>query len=167
MCESIISEYLRVMQMNFYQIKYLLFLALSGGVAYAQTPTACVKPAATYHGVNPQLLLAVLSVESRLNPNAINQNANGTVDMGMGQINSIHLPELQRYGLNADHLMDACKATYVSAWLLRRGFNRYGYSWFAAAAYHSTTPVHNLRYQGLLKAELARQGVNLAVAATD
>ena len=62
---------------------------------------------------------------------------------------------------------DACKATYVSAWMLRRGFNRYGNSWFAAAAYHSTTPVHNLRYQGLLKAELARQGVNLVVATAD
>jgi soluble lytic murein transglycosylase-like protein len=167
MCESIISEYLKVMQMNLYQIKYLLFFALSGGFAWAQSPTDCLKPAATYHGVNPQLLLAVLTVESRLNPNAINKNANGTVDIGMGQINSIHLPELQRFGLSAEHLMDACKATYVSAWMLRRGFNRHGYSWFAAASYHSTTPVHNLRYQGLLKAELARQGVNLTVASND
>jgi len=153
--------------MNSNQIWFLLFLALKSGVAWAQSPTECLKPAATYHGVNPQLLLAVLTVESRLNPNAVNKNTNGTVDIGMGQINSIHLPELQRFGLNAEHLMDACKATYVSAWMLRRGFNRYGNSWFAAAAYHSTTPVHNLRYQGLLKAELARQGVNLTVASND
>lgn len=153
--------------MNSNQIKYLLFLSLSGGFACAQNPTECLKPAATYHGVNPNLLLAVLTVESKLNPKAINKNANGTIDIGIGQINSIHLPELQRYGLNADHLMDACKATYVSAWLLRHGFNRYGDTWFAAASYHSTTPVHNLRYQGLLKAELTRQGVNLALAAND
>lgn len=167
MRESIISEYLRFMQMNSDHFKFLLVLWISSGFAWAQSPTACLKPAATYHGVNPQLLLAVLTVESRLNPNAMNKNANGTVDIGMGQINSIHLPELQRYGLNAEHLMDACKATYVSAWLLRRGFDRYGNSWFAAAAYHSTTPVHNLRYQGMLKAELARQGVNLVVATAD
>jgi len=167
MRKSIIIEYLKVMQMNSNQIKYLLLLALSGGFAWAQSPLECLKPAATYHGVNPQLLLAVLTVESRLNPNAMNKNNNGTLDIGMGQINSIHLPELKRYGLNADHLMDACKATYVSAWMLRRGFNQYGNSWFAAASYHSTTPVHNLRYQGLLKAELARQGVNLSVASID
>jgi soluble lytic murein transglycosylase-like protein len=167
MCKSIISEYLKVIQMNSNQIWFLLFFALSNGVAWAQSPIECLKPAATYHGVNPQLLLAVLTVESRLNPNAVNKNTNGTVDIGMGQINSIHLPELQRFGLNAEHLMDACKATYVSAWMLRRGFNRYGNSWFAAATYHSTTPVHNLRYQGLLKAELARQGVNLVVATAD
>jgi soluble lytic murein transglycosylase-like protein len=167
MRESIIIEYLKVMQMNSNQIKYLLLLALNGGFTWAQSPLECLKPAATYHGVNPQLLLAVLTVESRLNPNAMNKNANGTLDIGMGQINSIHLPELKRYGLNADHLMDACKATYVSAWMLRRGFNRYGYSWFAAATYHSTTPAHNLRYQGLLKAELARQGVNVTVASND
>lgn len=151
--------------MNSHRIKFLLFLSLSGGFTWAQSPTECLKPAATYHGVNPNLLLAVLTVESRLNPNAINKNANGTIDIGMGQINSIHLPELQRYGLNASHLMDACKATYVSAWLLRRGLNRYGDTWFAVASYHSTTPVHNLRYQGLIKAELARQGVNLAADA--
>lgn len=125
----------------------------------AQSKTECLRPAASYHGVNAQLLLAVLSVESRLNPNAMNKNANGTVDLGMGQINSIHLPELQRYGLNVEHLMDPCKATYISAWFLRRGFNRFGHSWFAAASYHSTTPVHNLRYQNLLKTELKRQGV--------
>jgi len=153
--------------MNSNQIWFLLFFALNSGLAWAQSPIECLKPAATYHGVNPQLLLAVLTVESRLNPNAVNKNTNGTVDIGMGQINSIHLPELQRFGLNAEHLMDACKATYVSAWMLRRGFNRYGNSWFAAATYHSTTPVHNLRYQGLLKAELARQGVNLVVATAD
>lgn len=153
--------------MNSNPIKYLLFLSLNGGFAWAQNPTACLQPAATYHGVNPNLLLAVLTVESRLNPNAIHKNANGTLDIGMGQINTIHLPELQRYGLNADHLMDACKATYVSAWLLRRGFNRYGDTWFAAAAYHSTTPVHNLRYQALLKTELARQGLTPATSATD
>ena len=153
--------------MNSNQIWFLLFFSLNSGLAWAQSPIECLKPAASYHGVNPQLLLAVLTVESRLNPNAVNKNTNGTVDIGMGQINSIHLPELQRFGLNAEHLMDACKATYVSAWMLRRGFNRYGNSWFAAATYHSTTPVHNLRYQGLLKAELARQGVNLVVATAD
>lgn len=146
--------------MNCYFCRYFVSLVLLMATsAMAQSKTECLLPAAAYHGVNAHLLLAVLSVESRLNPNAMNKNANGTVDMGMGQINSIHLPELQRYGLNAEHLMDACKATYVSAWFLRRGFNRFGRSWFAAASYHSTTPEHNQRYQNLLKTQLKLQGV--------
>lgn len=153
--------------MNYKRTGAWLGVLLLASSAWGQSKTACLAPAAAYHGVSPQLLLAVLTVESGLNPSAMNKNANGTVDIGMGQINSIHLPELQRYGLNADHLMDGCKATYVSAWMLRRGFNRYGYSWFAAASYHSITPVHNERYQALLKAALARQGVNLTVASND
>ena len=144
-------------------IKCLVFgLLVSMCAFYASAQTkhlSCLDQAASYHGVHPNLLLAVLTIESGLNPNAIGRNQNGTVDMGLGQINSMHLNELKRYGVRSDHLFDACKATYVSAWFLRRGFDRYGYSWFAAATYHSTTPQHNQRYQKLLLAELARQGI--------
>lgn len=94
----------------------VIALWLSSKAVLAQTNmTECLMPASKYHGVNPYLLFAVLSVESRFNPHALNQNSNGTVDIGMGQINSIHLPELRRYGLSANHLLDPCKATYVSA----------------------------------------------------
>jgi soluble lytic murein transglycosylase-like protein len=133
---------------------------------WATNPTSCVKPAAEFHGVNPHLLLAVLQVESGLNPRAVGKNTNGTVDIGIGQINSMHLPELQRHGVTEEHLLDACKGTYVSAWFLKRGLDRHGYTWFGAAAYHSVTPVHNLRYQGLLKNQLARQGISLNPALT-
>jgi hypothetical protein len=36
---------------------------------------------------------------------------------------------------------------------------RHGNTWFGVAAYHSATPVHNQRYQALLKQELMRSGV--------
>lgn len=139
------------------------FLLLHVTLACGQSnQTACLPSAASYHGVNPHLLLAVLTVESGLNPLAIGKNNNGTFDIGMGQINSIHLPDLQRYGLTANHLLDACKSIYVSAWFLRRGFDRYGNTWFAAATYHSATPEHNLRYQNLLQSALIRKGIDPA-----
>jgi soluble lytic murein transglycosylase-like protein len=145
---------------NFKQLIFGLLLSIYGCYASAQPPNlSCLNQAASYHGVHPNLLLAILKVESGLNPNAIGRNQNGTIDIGIGQINSMHLDELKRYGLNSHHLLDACNATYVSAWFLRRGFDRYGYSWFAAATYHSTTPKHNQHYQKLLLAELSRQGV--------
>ena len=59
----------------------------------------CIVGAAQYHGVNPYLLRAILVVESRLNPKAINVNMNGTRDIGVAQINSIHLPVLQNHGI--------------------------------------------------------------------
>jgi hypothetical protein len=70
--------------------------------------------------------------------------------MGMAQINSIHLPELARHGIQSQHLFDPCVASYVAAWLLRKNIDRHGLTWHGVAAYHSLTPEHNQRYQGLL-----------------
>jgi hypothetical protein len=79
----------------------------------------CIQNAAEYHEVDPQLLRAILMVESRLNPKAMNRNTNGTRDIGVAQINSIHLPVLKVHGIQEDHLKDACINTYVGAWILR------------------------------------------------
>ena len=115
-----------------------------------QSPERCIPAAAQHHRIDPRLLRAVLKVESDLRPWAFGRNANGTVDMGMAQINSIHLPELARHGIQSQHLFDPCVASYVAAWLLRKNIDRHGLTWFGVAAYHSLTPEHNQRYQGLL-----------------
>ena len=115
-----------------------------------QSPERCIPAAAQHHRIDPRLLRAVLKVESDLRPWAMGRNANGTVDMGMAQINSIHLPELARHGIQSQHLFDPCVASYVAAWLLRRNIDRHGLTWFGVVAYHSLTPEHNQRYQGLL-----------------
>lgn len=126
----------------------------------------CIVGAANYHGVNPYLLRAILVVESRLNPRAINVNTNGTRDIGVAQINSIHLPVLQSHGIQESHLMDGCVNTYVGAWLLRKQISRYGLNWFGTAAYHSVTPDKNYRYQVLVYNEMIRSGAihNVAMA---
>ena len=115
-----------------------------------QSPERCIPAAAAHHRIDPRLLRAVLKVESDLRPWAFGRNANGTVDMGMAQINSIHLPELARHGIQSQHLFDPCVASYVAAWLLRKNIDRHGLTWRGVAAYHSLTPEHNQRYQGLL-----------------
>ena len=115
-----------------------------------QSPERCIPAAAQHHRIDPRLLRAVLKVESDLRPWAFGRNANGTVDMGMAQINSIHLPELARHGIQSQHLFDPCVASYVAAWLLRKNIDRHGLTWHGVAADHSLTPEHNQRYQGLL-----------------
>ena len=115
-----------------------------------QSPERCIPAAAQHHRIDPRLLRAVLKVESDLRPWAFGRNTNGTVDMGMAQINSIHLPELARHGIQSQHLFDPCVASYVAAWLLRKNIDRHGLTWHGVAAYHSLTPEHNQGYQGLL-----------------
>lgn len=119
----------------------------------------CVAPAAAFHGVNPWVLRAILKVESGFNPTAVNRNANGTVDIGMAQINSIHLRELARWGVGPENLMDGCVATYVAAWHLAKQIRRHGDTWFGVASYHSTTPCQNARYAALLWNTLLGWGV--------
>ena len=115
-----------------------------------QSPERCIPAAAQHHRIDPRLLRAVLKVESDLRPWAFGRNSNGTVDIGMAQINSIHLPELARHGIHSQHLFDPCVASFVAAWLLRKNIDRHGLTWFGVAAYHSLTPEHNQRYQALL-----------------
>lgn len=131
-----------------------------GALPTQQSESApCVAAAARYHGVNPWVLRAILKVESDFNPRAMNRNANGTFDVGMAQINSVHFAELGRWGIAPGNLMDGCVATYVAAWHLSKQIRKYGNSWFAVASYHSTSPCQNSRYAGLLWNALAGWGV--------
>jgi soluble lytic murein transglycosylase-like protein len=130
---------------------------LTGAELKDQAP--CVAPASQFHGVNPWVLRAILKIESDFNPTAVNRNANGSVDLGIAQINSIHLPELARWGVAPANLMDGCVATYVAAWHLARQLQKHGNSWFGIASYHSSSPCQNARYAGLLWNALQAWGV--------
>lgn len=118
----------------------------------------CILPAAHYHQVNQYILRAILKVESNLNPNAVGKNDNGTLDVGIGQMNSMHFKELRRHGVTPSDLKDACVGTYVAAWHLSKSIARHGNTWFGIAAYHSATPYFNKRYQILLNNEMVRSG---------
>lgn len=119
----------------------------------------CIVPAAAFHGVNHFLLRSILQVESRLNPTAVARNTNGSIDVGIGQMNSMHFGELAKHGVTPDHLRDACIGTYVAAWHLAKSIHRHGNTWQGIATYHSATPYFNRRYQALLFNELVRSGV--------
>ncbi len=118
----------------------------------------CIIPAADFHQVNPHILRAILRVESSLKPNTVTRNDNGTMDVGMGGMNSSHFRELSKFGIAPDHLLDACVATYVAAWHLKKNVTKFGNTWFGVAAYHSVTPYFNQRYQVMLYNELIKSG---------
>jgi soluble lytic murein transglycosylase-like protein len=122
-------------------------------------PDDCVTQAATYHSVSPWVLRAIIQVESSFNPNALNKNNNGTVDVGIAQINSMHFKELAKYGIAQRDLMNGCVSSYVAAWHLKKQINAYGNTWFAVGAYHSATPCFNQRYTGLVWNVLLKWGV--------
>jgi hypothetical protein len=112
--------------------------------------TRCVAPAAEFHKVNPWILKGILQVESSFNALAVNRNLNGSLDVGIGQMNSIHFKELSGHGIAPSDLLDPCIGTYVAAWHLAKQLKAYGNTWFAIGAYHSATPYYNSRYQALV-----------------
>jgi hypothetical protein len=142
-------------------IAIVAFMALNGQAAqplFSSAAERCIIPAAEFHHVNGFVLRAILRVESGLKPNTITRNANGTLDVGMGGMNSSHFQELLNHGIAPAHLLDACVATYVAAWHLKKNLSQHGNTWFGVAAYHSTTPYFNARYQILVYNELVKSG---------
>jgi len=124
----------------------------------------CIDDAAARHQVNAYVLRAIGWQESRLQPTAIGRNANGTVDLGAFQINSIHLTELGRYGLDRAALSDGCVSAEVAAWHYRRQVDLQGDSWQAVGAYHSHTPARAAWYANQIATILMRWKVMLPSA---
>ncbi len=51
------------------------------------------------------------------------------------QINSIHLPQLQKHGIHRDHLFDPCVSQQVGAWILADCIQQTGNTWRALGCY--------------------------------
>ncbi|WP_269507303.1 lytic transglycosylase domain-containing protein [Burkholderia sp. IMCC1007] len=112
------------------------------GVARAD----CLDDAAIFQKVSVSLLRGIAQVESGMNPNAINTNTNGTVDIGLMQINSTWLPTLAREGITRESLFDACTNAYVGAWILSQNIRQLGANWNAIGAYNAASPDKRLAY---------------------
>jgi soluble lytic murein transglycosylase-like protein len=118
----------------------VLAAVLTAACSTARAEMDCFTAAAEYQGVNPLILRAIAWQESRDVPDALHRNRNGSIDYGLMQINSIHLPALAQYGISTNKLMEPCASVYIAAWHLRHKMNKYGNSWMAVGAYHSETP---------------------------
>ncbi|KWH24842.1 lytic transglycosylase [Burkholderia cepacia] len=112
------------------------------GVARAD----CLDDAAAFQHVSVSLMRGIAQVESGMNPNAVNTNTNGTVDIGLMQINSTWLPTLAREGITRESLFDACTNAYVGAWILSQNIRQLGANWNAIGAYNSASPDKRLAY---------------------
>jgi hypothetical protein len=63
--------------------------ALRKGFKPSKEVTAAIKHAAKVYSVDERSMLAIAFIESSFNPSAFNVNVNGTVDVGLFQINTV------------------------------------------------------------------------------
>lgn len=94
------------------------------------------QEAETQHRITSKLLCSFAQVESRENPNAINRNTNGSVDIGVMQINSSWLPKLAKYGIKLNDLFEPKTNIMVGAWVLSQCHASFGESWKAIDCYN-------------------------------
>jgi soluble lytic murein transglycosylase-like protein len=112
-------------------ISLLLFVSNDGH-------SFCFQEAGELYGINQAVLRSIAKVESNTKADAINENSNGTFDVGLMQINTIWKKTLgeERWRF----LGDACYNTKTGAWILATCINKYGYNWKAIGCYNSQTP---------------------------
>lgn len=104
-------------------------------------------------GISPRLLESIAFVESRLNPNAINHNANGSFDVGLMQINSSWYRVLGHERWRA--LGDPSYNIRVGAWILAQCIQRHGYSWKAVGCYNARSEKKGKLYARKVQRALA------------
>lgn len=116
-------------------MKYIILLLLM----VSQSVFAnCWDKAAHYYHVDPYLLFAIAKVESGMNPYAVGWNHDGSRDVGLMQINSLHLKALKRQGIDEYRLMtEPCTSIMVGASILSNMIKVYGYNWEAVGGYNA------------------------------
>lgn len=112
---------------------YLLLLAAANS-AFAES---CWSSASERYGIHDTLLRAIALTESAMDSTAINHNTNGSVDVGLMQINSRWFPQLAEMGLQPGDLWNPCTNIHVGAWILAGEIRRFGYTWQAVGAYNA------------------------------
>jgi len=93
----------------------------------------------------PFLLLKAIALteNSPLNAHLVCENKNKSKDLGLMQINTIHLNEM---GIKPKHLLNPDINIHVAAILLSDLIKKYGYSWDSIGKYHSRTMKHKRKW---------------------
>lgn len=126
--------------------KFLLMFFLANS-AMANGTYTCWDYAASKFNLDPWRLFAIAAVESNYRVGIKSRNTNNTYDLGLMQINTIHLPHFNKVGMTANDLQyDSCKNIVAAAYLLKRSINKYGDNIDGWGGYHSNTPSLRKRY---------------------
>ncbi|WP_425953159.1 lytic transglycosylase domain-containing protein [Ralstonia pseudosolanacearum] len=107
-------------------------------VASSQASAFCFKEAADRYKVDEALLRAIAKTENAaFNPNLVIKSEDGWEFMGLMMVSSIWLPELKKFGIDRQRLLDPCVNVNVGAWVLADAIHRFGFTWKAVGAYNT------------------------------
>lgn len=119
-----------------------LTLSVQAWAVFAQQPQQgwqCWAEASAKYNIPVDLLYAIARVETSNRATLISKpNKNGSYDIGLMQINSMHLPRLAKKGITRQDLIQKpCVNLHVGAMILSEMIERHGYTWVAIGAYNA------------------------------
>ncbi|WGM03703.1 lytic transglycosylase domain-containing protein [Arsenophonus nasoniae] len=118
----------------------------------------CFNEAGAIYQIDPKLLKAIAQQESSLSAKAVNINRDKqgrvlSVDYGLMQINSKHIPKLKEMGVirnQQDLLNQPCLNVKIGAWILAQHLRQCGVNWNCLGSYnagfHPRNEKKRLRY---------------------
>jgi soluble lytic murein transglycosylase-like protein len=139
--------------MNMLKISRILIAALLLLIPRQAFPF-CFDDAGRTYGISPLLLRGIARVESNMKPGAVNHNSNGSIDLGLMQVNSFWLKTL---GATSRELTtDPCYNVMAGAWILKGCLDRHGETWEAVGCYNATSRTKRVNYSWKIYRELLK-----------
>lgn len=119
----------------------------------------CIEIAAQEFKVPEEILWAIRIVEGGKR-GSVRKNSDGSIDVGVMQINSVHFDELsKKYAIKPSWLLwNNCISIRAGAYRLSKELSRAKTFWRGVGSYHSRTPSLNRRYVEKIKATLVEHG---------
>lgn len=108
----------------------------------------CVNQSSQSYSLKPVMVKTIIAVEGG-KVGTISPNSNGSYDLGVMQVNTLHLPAIKtNLGYDwKDLVFDPCKNIQAGSWLLSQRLSEVpGKPWLAVGNYHSKTPTVRTRY---------------------
>ncbi|CAD7741154.1 hypothetical protein LMG31884_47350 (plasmid) [Xanthomonas hydrangeae] len=117
------------------------YAAQPSAVVDLQQRAACVSAAAERYAVSAPLVYAIIRTEGGKTGRTSGRNRNGSVDLGLMQVNEIHLPELARLRITREMVIyNECLNIFVGTFILSRELNNNKADfWTNVGAYNSRT----------------------------
>lgn len=108
----------------------------------------CIKKAAIDNRLPEEILWAIRLAEGGTK-GVVRQNKDGSVDVGVMQINSVHFDYFeQKYGVKPSWLTHhQCISILAGGYRLAKEIKRHGDFWRGVGDYNSRTPSLNLKYR--------------------
>lgn len=92
-----------------------------------------------FFNIPPELLWGIAKYESNFDPKAVNHNSNGTIDIGLMQINSIHKEAVEAADLSIDDLYNPKISVYFAGKILSKCLKKHGFTYQGLNCYNGKT----------------------------